>query len=55
MKLEFQAKTLTLNDELHDFVDRRIKHGLGRFSEFVRTVIVRLGDDNGPRGGVDKR
>lgn len=35
-------------------VRERFEYALGRFAGRVRSVTVRLGDVNGPRGGVDK-
>jgi putative sigma-54 modulation protein len=36
-------------------VERRIGFALARFSDQLGSVLVRLDDVNGPRGGVDKR
>jgi hypothetical protein len=41
--------------ELADLARRRLEFALGRFGGRIRSVTVRLGDVNGPRGGVDKR
>ena len=35
-------------------VRERFEFALGRFAGRVRSITVRLGDLNGPRGGVDK-
>lgn len=40
--------------ELADPARRRLEFALGRFGGRIRSVTVRLGDVNGPRGGVDK-
>lgn len=40
--------------ELADLARRRLEFALGRFGGRIRSVTVRLGDVNGPRGGVDK-
>jgi hypothetical protein len=42
-------------DELHDFTTRRLGFALGRFGSLVAKVRVSVSDENGPRGGVDKR
>jgi hypothetical protein len=53
--------TLTLRgtdvtrDELHDFATRRLGFALGRFGALVTGVKVSVYDENGPRGGVDKK
>lgn len=54
MNLEIHMRNLELNDEMRSFVDRRIEYALGRFSPAVKSVNIRVGDDNGPRGGIDK-
>ncbi|HEY3353070.1 MAG TPA: HPF/RaiA family ribosome-associated protein [Polyangia bacterium] len=41
--------------ELQEQVERRLRFALGRFGHWIRGVIVRLVDLNGPKGGVDKR
>ncbi|MEY4007071.1 MAG: hypothetical protein RLZZ467_83 [Gemmatimonadota bacterium] len=38
-----------------DFVHRRLEFALGRFSNRIRSLHVRLTDENGPRGGPDKK
>jgi hypothetical protein len=35
-------------------VRERFEFALGRFASRVRSITVRLGDLNGPRGGIDK-
>ena len=37
------------------FLHRRLHLALGRLSDSVRRVVVRLSDVNGHRGGIDKR
>lgn len=39
---------------LADHVRRRLGFALGPYGERMQRVSVRLGDENGPRGGVDK-
>ncbi|MCA9519012.1 MAG: hypothetical protein KC635_28955, partial [Myxococcales bacterium] len=40
---------------LRDHVVRRAHSTLARFTDAIRRLSVRLEDENGPRGGVDKR
>ena len=40
---------------LQEQVERRLRFALGRFAHWVRGVMVRFVDVNGPRGGVDTR
>jgi hypothetical protein len=54
MRVSLKALGLA-EDGLADFVNRRATTALGRFSNRVHTVTVRLQDLNGPKGGVDKR
>lgn len=54
MQLDIRGRHLTLTVALLDRVDRRLRFALGRFDRSLGRVTVRLGDDNGPRGGVDK-
>lgn len=54
MQLEVSAKSVDLPDDTRRHVERRIHFALGRFVERVDRVHVRLVDENGPKGGVDK-
>jgi putative sigma-54 modulation protein len=42
-------------DTLRSYAERRLAFALRRFERRVRRVMVRLGDMNGPRRGVDSR
>ena len=55
MQLDIRGRNLRLTPALLDHVDRRIRFALGRFAARLSRVAVRVGDVNGPRGGVDKR
>lgn len=41
--------------DLHEVAVRRVDFVLRRLNWLVATVRVRFADENGPRGGVDKR
>lgn len=43
------------SDALREHVVRRTHIELGRFGEEVSSIVVRVQDLNGPKGGVDKR
>jgi putative sigma-54 modulation protein len=42
-------------DALRTYAERRLACALRRFENRARRVVVRLGDTNGPRRGVDSR
>jgi ribosome-associated translation inhibitor RaiA len=54
MKMRLAAHGIELSGDLKDYVKRRVHFSLGRFAARIRSLSVRLGDVNGPRGGVDK-
>jgi len=43
------------HDSLLDLANRRAESALGRFADQVRSVVLRLSDVNGPKGGLDRR
>lgn len=55
MKLLVVGEKMRVRDSLHDFVTRRLYFALGRFAPRIERVTARIGDMNGPRGGVDKQ
>ncbi len=55
MKLRVVGESISVSEGLRDFVTRRLEFALGRFTPEVERVTTRVGDVNGPRGGVDKR
>ncbi|HEX8877364.1 MAG TPA: HPF/RaiA family ribosome-associated protein [Phycisphaerales bacterium] len=46
--------SIKTTDAMRTFVHQRLAAALGRFEERIRRVEVRITDENGPRGGVDK-
>ncbi|HZT28462.1 MAG TPA: HPF/RaiA family ribosome-associated protein [Bryobacteraceae bacterium] len=54
MKLRVTARGVEYSGELREYVHRRAHFSLGRFAAKIQSVAVRLSDENGPRGGVDK-
>ena len=54
MNLEIRGRNLTVSAPLREHCETRLHFAFGRFSDQVTRVSVRLMDQNGPRGGVDK-
>lgn len=55
MQTRIRTQGLPLTEELRSRAERRIQFALGRFSTSIRSVSTLLADQNGPRGGIDKR
>lgn len=54
MKTEIIVHGLESTTPVRDYVVRRLGFAFGRTQQLMRSVVVRLRDVNGPRGGVDK-
>ena len=54
MALSIKTRGLDLSDPLKAYTARRLRLSLGHFVPQLDGVEVRLGDVNGPRGGIDK-
>ena len=55
MKIEIRFRGLESSDALREHVARQVQFHLNRFGREVTTVLVRVADINGPKGGLDKR
>ena len=55
MRVDIKTSGLDLTDGLREHTERRLEFALDRAHYDLNTVIVRLSDINGPRGGADKR
>jgi ribosome-associated translation inhibitor RaiA len=55
MRLSVSGDRVSVGPQLREYIDRHLYFALSRFSSAIDHVDVRLGDMNGPRGGVDKR
>lgn len=55
MQIDIRAEGFELTAALHSHAQRRLDFALLRFRTHLATVCMRLTDDNGPRGGIDKR
>lgn len=55
MKIEVRVHGVEEPSSLREHTQARLQFALGRFGSEVAHVTLRLSDENGPRGGVDKR
>lgn len=53
MNVDIRCNGIRPTEALRQHVERRLNFALGRFPQVLRAT-VRLGDINGPRGGIDK-
>lgn len=49
------AKGLRVGDRLREYILARIEHSFDRFRSNIRVISLRITDENGQRGGFDKR
>jgi putative sigma-54 modulation protein len=52
--VDIQGQGFTVTPALNEYVWRRLEFVLTRRNQRIARVTVRLGDANGPRGGIDK-
>lgn len=55
MRIDIQARGFALTPALRGHAERRLRLALGGAGAHVTFLAVRLGDENGPRSGMDKR
>ena len=55
MRVEIRIRGIQQDQEFENHVERRMRFALARFSGRIDAVKVIVTDENGPRGGVDKR
>lgn len=55
MKPVIIAKGLEKSQELRDYAARRLSFALKRIRHNISAATVHLSDENGPKGGIDKR
>jgi len=55
MRIDVRGQSFGLTPAIETYAERKFETALDRFANRISTVTVRLFDDNGPRGGVDKR
>ena len=54
MNISVRGRHLAVSEVLKAYAVRRLTFSLGSFDSLVSDVEVRVDDENGPRGGVDK-
>lgn len=55
MRIHVRGRGFELTDALRTHAERRLLFALRRFGRRVQSVMLRIDDVNGPRGGADKR
>ncbi len=55
MKTQVRFRGIEASESLSEYASRRAHLRLSRFGSQVASVVVRISDLNGPRGGKDKR
>jgi len=55
MMIQIRFRGLASSEFLRAYIVRRLQGHLRRLGTALRSVVVRLSDVNGPKGGVDKR
>jgi len=55
MKTEVRFHGVETSESLREHAVRRIHLHLSRFGSDLTGVVIRIGDVNGPKGGLDKR
>lgn len=54
MNISIRGRHLGISEALRAYAERRLTFSIGSFGSLVSDVDIRVGDVNGPRGGVDK-
>lgn len=55
MKLLLVCRGVALDREAAAYIREKVETRLGRLAPRLSTLHIRLEDENGPRGGIDKR
>lgn len=54
MNIDIRSLGFAMTDALSDHAKRRVFFVMSRYSDRIVRIRMRLGDCNGPRGGIDK-
>jgi len=55
MMIDIAMKPDRPSAAIRSLIEKRVRFALGRFEQRLNRVQVRLTDENGPKGGIDKR
>ncbi len=55
MRIEIRSAGFSTTEALREHVWRRLRTALSHRADGVQRVVVRMSDENGPVGGIDKR
>lgn len=55
MNIRVHSRSIELTEAIREWANRRVLFAVGQFGTRVRSVSVRLSDENGPKGGADQR
>lgn len=55
MRIQIIARNVRCGRQVEEHIRRRAHFALARFQSLFRGLQVHLADENGPRGGADKR
>jgi ribosomal subunit interface protein len=53
--IDIQARNFTLTDAIDSHIREKLEHMVHNNGDKIQKIIVHLSDDNGPKGGIDKR
>lgn len=54
MQIDIQARGFKLTEAIRQHTERRLRFAMGSMQCGSNGILVRLSDENGPRGGMDK-
>ena len=54
MNISVRGRHVDVGGPFHTYAQRRLRFAVGEFDDHVSDIDVRITDQNGPRGGIDK-
>ena len=54
MRIEIRSRGFSTTGALREHVWTRLRSVLSRRADSIQRIVVHLGDENGPKGGIDK-